>query len=112
MKLLDLYERATINFTSGVIDILDKHKRETDKFGGEVRVSIVRDQQLSAAVMNETGFIMHWIKASITSGNKWNIKEVRGDMIKKIVGSKKTISDEQMTQAVEAVFAAAKKYYK
>ena len=108
MKVEDILSEAADISDSKIIDVLDKNQKLTDRRGGEVRASIVGRGQLSVAIGDFKDDDMHWIKGSLGKNGKWKIKEVRGEGVKKVI-KKKTVSDEEMAAAVQAVFDFAKK---
>ena len=97
---------------SGIMDVVSKNIRRTDKFGGPVRFSVVR-KRVSAAVGDPGDSDLHWIKASLTAGAnnavEWKVLNAQGKGVERAIRGRKLLNDAEMTAAVQAVFDFAKK---
>lgn len=108
MKLEGIISEAGDIARSKIIDVLDKNVRLTTKKGGDVNVGIFGRANLTVSMGEFKDKDMHWIKGALSKNGKWKVKDARGAGVTKIV-KKKTISDEEMAAAVQAVFDFAKK---
>lgn len=94
---------------SAIIDVIDKNKKLTDKLGGPIRLSIVRNKQIAMALDNEEGDREDFVQASISRGKDgqlvWNVKASQGIAKFKL----KKVSDQEMAAVVKKIFDKAKK---
>jgi hypothetical protein len=94
---------------SAIIAVIDKNKKLTDKLGGPIRLSIVRNKQIAMALDNAEGKREDFIQASITKGKDgglaWNVKAGEGIAKFKL----KKVSDDEMRAVVQRIFDKAKK---
>ena len=94
---------------SAIIDVVDKNKKLTDRFGGPIRFSIVRNKRVALALDNEEGKREDFVQASITKAKDgklaWNVTAGEGIAKFKL----KKVSDDEMRAVFQKIFDKAKK---
>jgi hypothetical protein len=94
---------------SEIMDVVAKNIRLTDRFGGPVRFSIVRNKQIAMALDDDEGKREDFVRASITKTKDgqlaWNVKEGIGLAKFKL----KKISDGEMAAVMRLIFKKAAK---
>lgn len=94
---------------SAIISVVDKNKKLTDRFGGPVRFSILRNKRVALALDNAEGKREDFVQAVITKGKDgglaWNINQGEGIAKFKL----KKISDDEMRAVFQKIFDKAKK---